>query len=72
MRAMMGLSHHNHNSKGGCQMADYKEMYAKLFRSQTKAIHILQEAQQQTEDMFIEAEPTNLRLLKREEDKTDD
>lgn len=53
-------------------MADYKEMYAKLFRSQTKAIHILQEAQQQTEDMFIEAEPTNLRLLKREEDKTDD
>ena len=44
-------------------MPDYKAMYTKLFRSQTKAIHILQEAQQATEDMFIEAEDPDIRLL---------
>ena len=49
-------------------MVDYKEMYAKLFRSQTRAIHILQEAQQETEGMFIEAEPANIILLKKPED----
>ena len=44
-------------------MPDYKTMYATLFRSQTKAIHLLQEAQQATEDMFIEAEEPDIRLL---------
>lgn len=44
-------------------MADYKTMYEKLFRSQTKAIQILQEAQQVTEDMFIDAREPDIRLL---------
>ena len=44
-------------------MADYKSMYAKLFNSQTKAIQLLQQAQQETEDMFIEAEEPDIRLL---------
>ena len=44
-------------------MADYKEMYLKLFRSQTKAITILQEAQSETENMYIEAEPPSLTVL---------
>ncbi len=44
-------------------MPDYKEMYQKLFRSMTKAIAILQEAQQATEIMYISAEPPNIRVL---------
>ena len=44
-------------------MADYPEMYRLLFRSVTQAITILQEAQQSTEDMFVSAEPVNVRLL---------
>lgn len=44
-------------------MPDYKTMYTKLFQSQTKAIHLLQEAQKATEDMFIEAEEPSIRLL---------
>ena len=53
-------------------MPDYKEMYAKLFRSQTKAINILQEAQKETEDMYIEAEPPSIVLLPTEQAETDD
>ena len=34
-------------------MPDYKEMYATLFRETTKAIGILQTAQQQTEEIYI-------------------
>lgn len=44
-------------------MSDYKDMYIKLFRSQTKAIQLLQSAQQETEDMYIEAEPPEIRLI---------
>lgn len=44
-------------------MADYKSMYAKLFNSQTKAIQLLQQAQQETEDMFVNAEEPDIRLL---------
>ena len=44
-------------------MPDYKAMYTKLFQSQTKAIHLLQEAQQATEEMFIEAEEPDIRIL---------
>lgn len=39
-------------------MADYKEMYLALFRSQTKAIEILQAAQQKTEQMYEDADDT--------------
>ena len=44
-------------------MPDYKEMYVKLFQSQTMAIGMMQEVQRETEAMFIEAEPANIRLL---------
>ena len=44
-------------------MADYKAMYHKLFRAQTKAIRILQDAQRETEDMFIEAKDANIQVL---------
>jgi len=35
-------------------MADYKKMYIGLFREVTKAIDLLEKAQQATEDTFIE------------------
>jgi len=44
-------------------MADYAEMYKKLFRSQTKAIQILQNAQQDTEEMFMTAPDNNVTVL---------
>jgi len=50
-------------------MADYAEMYKKLFRSQTKAIQILQKAQQDTEEMFMTAPDNNVTVL--ENKKTD-
>jgi hypothetical protein len=34
-------------------MPDYKEMYMTLFRETTKAITILQKAQQKTEEIYI-------------------
>lgn len=54
-------------------MPDYKAMYIKLFQSQTKAIQILQSAQQETEEMYIEAEPTDIKILfpENHEDDTD-
>jgi hypothetical protein len=45
-------------------MPDYKAMYVKLFQSQTKAIGILQDAKKETENMYIEAEPTDIHVLK--------
>lgn len=36
-------------------LPDYKEMYETLFRAVTKAITILQQAQQKTEELYIEA-----------------
>ena len=44
-------------------MPDYKEMYLTLFRSITKAITILQEAQQQTEETYISEQPPDIKLL---------
>lgn len=44
-------------------MPDYKEMYQTLFRSMTKAITILQEAQQQTEETYISSERTDIRVM---------
>ena len=34
-------------------MPDYREMYGILFHEMTKAISVLQNAQQQTEEMYI-------------------
>ena len=42
---------------------DYKEMYVKLFQSQTQAIGILQEAQKETEGMYMDSDPPDIRLL---------
>lgn len=55
-------------------MPDYKEMYQTLFRSMTKAITILQEAQQVTEEMYISSAPTNIRVIDtdKKEDETAD
>lgn len=39
-------------------MPDYPEMYRILFRSQSRAIAILQAAQQQTEELFISSPPS--------------
>ncbi len=44
-------------------MPDYKEMYLTLFRSITKAITILQEAQQQTEEMYISEQPPDIKIV---------
>ena len=55
-------------------MPDYKEMYQKLFRSMTKAITILQEAQQATEEMYISSAPADIRVIdtdKKEGEKPD-
>ncbi len=44
-------------------MADYKKMYTTLFNAQTDAIGILQKAQQITEEMFMDAPDTNIRVV---------
>ncbi len=44
-------------------MPDYKEMYLTLFRSITQAIALLQEAQRQTEEMYISAEAPDIRVI---------
>jgi hypothetical protein len=44
-------------------MPDYEAMYQRLFQAQTKAIEILQEAQQDTEEMYISAPAPDIRLL---------
>lgn len=44
-------------------MPDYKEMYLTLFRSITRAITILQEAQQQTEETYISEQPPDIKVL---------
>ena len=51
-------------------MPDYKKMYTLLFQSQTKAINILQEAQKETEGMYVDADPPDIQLFERPEDKT--
>ena len=45
-------------------MADYAEMYRLLFREITKVINILQEAQLDTEEMYISADDTTITLLR--------
>ena len=52
-------------------MPDYKEMYFTLFRAMTKASGILQEAQQKTEQMYMESSEDNLISLLPKEAKED-
>jgi hypothetical protein len=44
-------------------MPNYEAMYKTLFQAQTKAIEILQESQQDTEEMYITAPAPDIRLL---------
>ncbi len=43
-------------------MADYREMYRKLFQATTKAIDLLQTAQQETEELYISSGDTELHI----------
>jgi len=52
-------------------MPDYAAMYKRLFNSQTTAIQILQEAQQDTEEMYIEAPEPTITILERKEPDED-
>ena len=47
-------------------MPNYQEMYATLFRRVTTAINELQEAQQQTEEMYVSSEPPDVRVFSKE------
>jgi len=51
-------------------MPDYQAMYASLFRNVTTAIDILQNAQCQTEEMYISSEPPDIRVI--DTNKTED
>lgn len=44
-------------------MPDYKEMYKMLFQAQTRAIEILQGAQQATEEMYMNSKESEIVLL---------
>lgn len=48
-------------------MADYREMYRKLFQATTKAIDILQKAQQETEELYISSDQPELHLVKQKD-----
>ena len=54
-------------------MPDYAAMYKRLYQSQTRAIKILQEAQQDAEEMYISAPDTNIQVfeIKKPADETD-
>lgn len=44
-------------------MPNYQQMYITLFKRVTAVIQELQEAQQQTEEMYISSESTNIRVI---------
>ena len=44
-------------------MVDYPEMYYVVCRAATQAITILQEALQRAEEIYISAEPVDIRVL---------
>jgi len=44
-------------------MPDYAKMYRHLFNAQTDAIGLLQKAQLETEEMYISAPTSDVRLL---------
>lgn len=45
-------------------MADYAELYRRLFRATAKAIDLLQRAQQETEELYISAKPFPIPIKK--------
>lgn len=44
-------------------MADYKEMYIRMFRAATQAIEILEKAQQDCEELYISASEPELTVF---------
>lgn len=52
-------------------MADYRKMYCTLFREVTDAIRILQKAQQNTEELFMNAEDCAIDMNARTEKQTE-
>ena len=60
-------------ANGATPMPDYAAMYKRLFNSQTDAITLLQEAQRETEEMFITAPDPDIRVFepKKEADHED-
>ena len=53
-------------------MADFHKMYLKLFQSQTTAIRILQDAQREAEDLYIESRDADIRILQPKEETDKD
>ncbi|MCI1955539.1 MAG: hypothetical protein LKJ21_04080 [Oscillospiraceae bacterium] len=49
-------------------MADYAKMYHELFGAVTKAIQILQQAQIDTEEIYISAKEPAIKILPKNED----
>ena len=53
-------------------MANYREMYLALFRETTKAIHILQRAQQEAEETYTAEDSKNILTIVSSEDNNTD
>ena len=53
-------------------MSDYAKMYHKLFNAMTDAIEVLQQAQRETEDMYVSAKEPEIHLLHSEDEAEDD
>lgn len=49
--------------KGGFVLTDYAAMYKRLFNSTTDAIAILQQAQQDTEEMYVTSPEPDIMVL---------
>ena len=62
--------------KGGSCVADYKKLYHKVFSAVTdaealvsQAAHIMLTAQQECEEMYMDADDTPLRLMDKPEEE---
>ena len=53
-------------------MPDYAAMYKKLFNSQTDAIALLQQAQKETEEMYVSAPDPDVRVLEQRKEQEAD
>ncbi|QNK39846.1 hypothetical protein [Caproicibacter fermentans] len=49
-------------------MADYQQMYLKLFNKVTDVIEELQQVQRETEELYIQGTDTELTVLQPEQD----
>jgi len=53
-------------------MPDYQKMYATIFNAATDAVSILQQAQRDSENLFIEADDTPIELFPKDNSPKDD